>query len=244
MTDGGAPLTIAEGPDGPVLRGGKAFCSGAGHVARALVTAEDPGRGPVMLVLSPDPRTDTGPSRRLMGVRSAVTADMPFDGIRVDAHMRIGGPDDYLRRPEFLAGAWRGSAIASGALHALVSNSVAQLVARNRHTHPAQAARIGRMTIADETARLWVQRVACVVDRGATLDAGDIANMVNLGRIAVEAACLEAMQDAQRALGLGGLMQGNRVERLQRDLMTYLRQPAPDETLHDGAVWFATRTLP
>ena len=29
-----------------------------------------------------------------------------------------------------------------------------------------------------------------------------------------------------------------------RDLATFLRQPAPDETLVEGAAWFAGRPLP
>ncbi len=64
---------------------------------------------------------------------------------------------------------------------------------------------------------------------------------VNLARIAVETSCLEAVTIVQRALGLSALLAGSRIERLLRDLMTYLRQPAPDETLTDAAVWFAER---
>jgi hypothetical protein len=34
------------------------------------------------------------------------------------------------------------------------------------------------------------------------------------------------------------------VERLCRDLATYLRQPAPDEALDDAAAWFMDHPLP
>jgi hypothetical protein len=62
---------------------------------------------------------------------------------------------------------------------------------------------------------------------------------VNLGRIAVEAACLDAMRLVQRSIGLSSFRQGTPVERICRDLATYLRQPAPDDVLTLGARWFA-----
>ncbi len=58
---------------------------------------------------------------------------------------------------------------------------------------------------------------------------------VNLARIAVENACFELMRHAQRGLGLAALLQPNPVERLLRDLATYLRQPAPDLVLTEAA---------
>ena len=62
---------------------------------------------------------------------------------------------------------------------------------------------------------------------------------VGLARIAVETACLDAMRLVQRSLGLSAFRQGNPVERICRDLSTYLRQPAPDEVLTESADWFA-----
>lgn len=67
---------------------------------------------------------------------------------------------------------------------------------------------------------------------------------MNLARIAVQAAGLEVIQIAQRALGLGAFRHGTLAELLFRDVATYLRQPAPDETLTDGALRFMTRDLP
>ena len=43
----------------------------------------------------------------------------------------------------------------------------------------------------------------------------------------------------QRSLGLSTFRQGNPIERICRDLSTYLRQPAPDEVLTEAATWFA-----
>ena len=46
------------------------------------------------------------------------------------------------------------------------------------------------------------------------------------------------MQAVQRSLGLSAFGQGNLVERICRDLGTYLRQPAPDEVLTEAAAYF------
>ena len=46
------------------------------------------------------------------------------------------------------------------------------------------------------------------------------------------------MNLVQRSLGLSALLEPNPVERLIRDLGTYLRQPAPDEALTEAAAWF------
>ena len=45
-------------------------------------------------------------------------------------------------------------------------------------------------------------------------------------------------------IGRGNLVWPNLVERLLRDLATYLRQPAPDETLTEAAAWFTANDLP
>jgi hypothetical protein len=46
------------------------------------------------------------------------------------------------------------------------------------------------------------------------------------------------MRLAQRSLGLAAFFQPSPIERLMRDLGTYLRQPAPDEALTEAASWF------
>ncbi len=229
-----------QGRDGKVLTGKKMFCSGAGWVTRPLLTATVEGGEPVLILAQLDGSEAIGPARPMSGVRGARTADVDLTGVTVRETDLVGLPGDYLRQPEFSAGAWRGSAVALGGLDALVQTTVAELRRRDRHTNPHQAARIGRMLIAAETARFWVDRAS----RADGFADGDLAALVNLARIAVERACLDAMEEAQRALGLSAFAVGNPVERMLRDLATYLRQPAPDETLTEAAIWFAGRSLP
>ncbi len=225
------------------LQGRKIFCSAAGHATRALVTAGPPQGEPRMLLLALRPGERVGTETwHLQGMRACCTGSMVFDELAVPEDALIGAPGDYLRQPEFSAGAWRTSAVTLGGLEALVDATRQQLMARKRDGNPHQRARIGTALIAQETALLWLRKAAVIAEAGD--DPGDVAAYVNLARIAVETACLDAMRAIQRSLGLGGLVKGSPAERLLRDLTTYLRQPAPDETLDEAAAWFMQRALP
>jgi alkylation response protein AidB-like acyl-CoA dehydrogenase len=114
---------------------------------------------------------------------------------------------------------------------------VAALREAGRLDSPHAKARVGQVMIARETSRLWVSAAAAVAEDEAA-DAGYRVATVGLARIAVEAACLDAMQLMQRSLGLSSFRQGSAVERICRDLATYLRQPAPDEVLTEAADWY------
>jgi hypothetical protein len=85
-----------------------------------------------------------------------------------------------------------------------------------------------------------------VVKRLDSAAADEVVAYVNLARTVVETACLDALRDIQRSLGLSAFMQGSRAEQIARDLATYLRQPAPDEVLVEAAGYFihqGVRTL-
>ncbi len=223
-----------------VLDGGKAFCSGAGHADRALVTARDEDGQARMLLVPLHGAERVAPlSSSLAGVRGAATGQVSFSSVTLPATAMIGEPGDYLREPDFSAGAWRGSAVAAGALAALVEEMRAQLAARGRLDDPHQRARFGRVLVCAGTARLWVEAIGPEAEDPAN-DPAWVAARVNLGRTAVEAACLEGLTLVQRSLGLQAFLRGGTVERMGRDLATYLRQPAPDEALHEAAGHFAT----
>lgn len=237
-------LQLIRAGSGWSLQGRKICCSGAGYATRALVTASRGDTAPEMLVISLEPGQAVGPERiALQGMRACATGTMILDDIAVGDDAIVGRPGDYLRQPVFSAGAWRTSAVTLGGLEALIEAMRVQLVGRGRDGNPHQRGRVGRAMIAQETARLWLEKAARLAEEG-TAESGDTAEYVNLARIAVESACLEAMQLVQRALGLDGFRVGNPVERIMRDLATYLRQPAPDETLDEAAGWFMQRALP
>jgi hypothetical protein len=125
-----------------------------------------------------------------------------------------------------------------GGLRALLEHALSQLRAAGRMDNPHHLHRMGTAMIAHETSRQWLQKAA----RAAEDRAGDPATIVatvGLARIAIEAACLDAMRLVQRSLGLSAFRHGNPVECICRDLGTYLRQPAPDDVLSEAASHFA-----
>jgi alkylation response protein AidB-like acyl-CoA dehydrogenase len=226
------------------LHGRKMFCSAAGHATRALVTAWTPDRTAQMLVvnLGESERVSSLPAP-LAGMRAAATGAVDFDGCLIDRNAALGEPGDYVREPTFSAGAWRGSAVALGGLCAIIEVMQGQLRDAGRLDDPHQSARMGEALIARETARSWVGRVARIAER-PDADPAAVVAAVGLGRLAVEAACLDAMRLAQRSLGLAAFRQGNPMERLCRDLAVYLRQPAPDMVLTEAAAWFGRQPVP
>ena len=240
VTGGDAPLRLL---DGLQLDGEKRFASGALHVTRALVTALHDGAERMAIVPLGQDRAACPTLGGLHGMRAACTGRCDFTGIRLEADALIGAPDDYLRQPEFSAGAWRGIAVALGGIDRLVALLCAQLRARGRADNPHQLARIGAALIARETAAMWAARAADAAEGGA-MQAGDIVAVVGLAQIAAEQAALDVIRLVQRGLGLAAFVADNPAERVMRDLATYLRQPAPDETLTEAAGWFADRPMP
>ncbi len=237
VTDGEHPLRLAENR----LHGGKAICSGAGHLTRALVTAEPESGGTVLAYVTLDDAPRAQPARiRLQGMRAATTGAVTLTGLPADI---IGAPGDYLRQPIFSAGAWRTSAVTLGGIDSLIATTRAELLARKRLGNPHQLARLGEALIAQETAALWLAKTATLAE-AISPDPAETAAYVNLARIAVEHAALAVMQLTQRSLGLSAFVTGHPAEATLRDLATYLRQPAPDETLTEAAAHFATNEVP
>jgi alkylation response protein AidB-like acyl-CoA dehydrogenase len=225
------------------LQGTKAFCSGAGYVTRALITASD-GSGMRMLLIPLEAGERVGcVEAGLHGMRATRTASMNLDEIEISADSFIGSIDDYTREPTFSAGAWRTSAVTLGGLDAVIAEMQQQLRARDRHEDPHQLSRIGHALIARESARLWIERAARM-EESVDCVAATITGYINLSRIALESAAFDIIRLVQRTLGLSAFLQANPVERLMRDLATYLRQPAGDEALTEAAAWFLQRDFP
>ena len=56
-------------------------------------------------------------------------------------------------------------------------------------------------------------------------------------RTAILEICTQIMHHAEKAVGLMGMMGGHNLERLHRDLTTYLKQPGPDLALAKIGEW-------
>lgn len=155
----------------------------------------------------------------------------------------LGSARDYLRQPEFSAGAWRGSAVALGGMDRLIDLLRQELLDRGRANNPHQLHRIGEALTLQKTASMWVKEAAKVA-YAANMEPESVVATVNLARIAVERAALELITLVQRSLGVSAFVKGKAVELVMRDLMTYLRQPAPDEALTEAAMWFVNHDWP
>lgn len=238
------PGGLAIDADAPVLTGAKSYASGAGHVTRPLVTARLPdGRCQMLVVpLDPEDRADLS-GWRAHGMRASATGTVDFSGIRVGPHERIGTPDDYFRQPFFAAGAWRFLAVQCGGIEAVLGAHRDHLAATGRGGDPHQRARLGQAAAAAEAARLFVERAAHLAT-AEPVDAARAVAYVNLARGAVERAGLDAIGLAQRSVGLAGFLEAHPLERLARDLATYLRQPGPDAALTAAAGYVLEAGLP
>ncbi len=226
------------------LAGRKGPCSGAGHCARALVTVETPDGTQMVLIALSGAEPVAGSQGTLQGLRAANNGTVDLTGVAAPDDALVGAPGDYLREPDFSCGAWRTTAVTLGGLDALVEATRAQLVRRGYQDAPMQQARFGQILIAQETARLWTMRAADIAEQDgpAAPPSADRVAYVNLARLAVEAACLDALRLMQRSLGLAAFVRPSLPERLARDLGTYLRQPAPDAVLLEAGTHGLAKT--
>ena len=221
------------------LEGRKILASGAGHIERPLVTAtnQDGHRLMVLPKLITSDRADLS-SWKAQGMRASATGAVDFTGVEVEPLEIVGGDGDYERQPWFSGGAWRFAAVHLGGMERLLDLLRRHLQDTNRGQDPHQAARLGEAAIATETASLWVVRAATVMDAPLGARAPEqLVAYVNLARLAVERAALDLMQLVQRSVGLQAFLRPNPIERISRDLATYLRQPGPDRALANAAAW-------
>ena len=220
------------------LEGRKILASGAGHIERPLVTATDEDGRRLMILpkLQASDRADLS-GWKAQGMRASATGAVDFTGVGVEPIEIVGRDGDYERQPWFSAGAWRFAAVHLGGMERLLDLLRRHLQETNRGRDPHQAARLGRAAMATETARLWVERAATIAEPPLGSAPDQLVAYVDLARLAVEAAALDLMQLVQRSVGLQAFLRPNPIERISRDLATYLRQPGPDRALTNAAAW-------
>jgi alkylation response protein AidB-like acyl-CoA dehydrogenase len=244
-TDDANDLRLVRRRERYRLVGRKILASGAGHIERPLVTATDED-GRRLMVLPKLRPSDSGDLSgwTAQGMRASATGAVDFTGIEIDPIEILGRAGDYERQPWFSSGAWRFAAVHLGGMERLFDLLRRHLQETNRGRDPHQAARLGQSAMAIETARLWVAQAASLAE--APLDSRapeQLVAYVNLARLAVEAAALDLMQLVQRSVGLRAFLRPNPIERISRDLATYLRQPGPDRALTDAAAWILAQPV-
>lgn len=236
------PLKLTGGPDAYELSGEKTFASGADFVRRPIVTGEHPQGGWQMFLPHMETR-DVANAIKVdrsfwhpLGMESSESYRLDFSGASVSAGDLIGKPGDFYLDPLFRGGAVRFAAAQAGAVIRLHRLFAEWLDSNNRGGDPYQAARLGEIALAAQTAVLWIERAAETSEAYLKpgLDKPDTERMVefaNMMRLAIERLATETMQRITAGVGAHGLLQPLRFERILRDLTTYLRQPAPDQAL-------------
>lgn len=235
----------ATGDGGGRLRGAKIYASGLGLVTRPLITARTAGGEGLMLAprLAPDHPCDLS-GWTVRGMRATATGAIDFTGRLVGREEVIGAPGDYYRAPLFKGGAWRFAAVHAGAVLRLLGLFRRELKDRRREGDPHQKSRLGTAALAAETAELWVASAAERIEGGGGLAPAAADAYAGLARLAVERAALEVLTLVERGVGLTAFTRPHPIERVARDLSTYLRQPFPDGVLEEAAAFVAAAEAP
>jgi alkylation response protein AidB-like acyl-CoA dehydrogenase len=237
-TEAADGVRVAHAGDGGItLAGRKTFASGAGRVARAVISIAWQHETSQLAVVSMD-RVRTTIDRSFwkpLGMETSDSFAVDFTGVHCDRDTLLGAPGDYERSPWFTAGAARFLAVQTGGIERLVSDFSAFLRRRDQHADPIQLTRFGKCVVAARTAGLWTR--ACLDAWMAYDEAPRPANESDLlltvegARGAVERCALDVLDRVERGVGARGLLESEPFARRIRDLRMYLRQPAIDATL-------------
>ncbi len=231
----GEPAAVLTTSAGPVLRGVKTFCSGAGGLERALVLAhaparEDPRTPPVAvwIDLTDEARVEVDESwYRAAGLRASVSHRVLFHDAPVLA--QFGGPGALVAQPWFGRDALRTCASWAGMADAALQGALEELGARPA-PGPLEGLAAGRMLTARDTIDLWLGAAAAAMDSGRELPAVALR-----ARVAVTDAIRALLDEAARACGSRPFARGGRLDRARRDLELFVLQHRLDPLLaRDG----------
>lgn len=238
----GDPVTL----DGDTLSGCKNFASGVDGLSQAIITAGTP-EGRRMIVLPVGTLPVDRSWWRPLGMHASGSHIVDFSGLTAEPGWLLGACDDYIQEPWFSAGAMRFAAVQLGGMHAVFDEAVAHLRRTGRAASPHQLHRVAEMSIALQSGYQWIARAAqawqAMTDDPPGRGAAAIA-VANAARSAIEAHALALLEDVERGVGFAAFMAPHPLERMMRDMRTYLRQPNPDGALASlgGAVlegtWF------
>lgn len=222
--DVAAPARIDEAQGRIVLRGAKAFCSGAGGVDAALVmVGNDDGDPPALVLVQCDERLkiDRG-WYRAAGLRASESHLVHFNDAPATP---IGGPGELGREPWFSRDAMRTAASWAGMLDS-AAESALDFLAERRAEEPIVALAAGRIEAARGTADAWLARAARAANQEAPLKGLSVQMRAEIDR-----AARLVLDQAASACGSEPFVTGGRLDRARRDLETFLLQHRLDPLL-------------
>ncbi len=222
----GTPVTRAS----EHLTGRKNFASGIDGISHAIITVLTGGKRQMLLLpvmkLTVD-RTWWKP----LGMKASGSHVVSLDGVAINETTSLGTADSYIREPWFSAGAIRFLAVQVGGMQAILDVTSEHLRRAQRADDAHQIHRVGQMGVAVATGYQWLDQAAQHWAQVGFLPNAEVIAFANAARVAIERAALDVLELAERSVGASGLVAPHPLERLVRDLRTYLRQPNPDGAL-------------
>lgn len=232
-------VTLGAETAGSRLAGSKMFASGAGGLGHAVVTARlEDGRTQLAVIPADDPARADLSGWRVRGMRATVSGSYDLSGLACAPMQLLGKPDDYGTEPRFTAGAWRFTAVHLGGIEALLIETRKGLSEAAR-ADPLQRLKFAEAVVAARTAYLWVREAA----QRAAIDSPDAPAFARMTRGVVERAGLDVMELAARMIGTRSAFDGQRIDKIIRDLSLYLRQAGPDHARDQAALAWLDRDV-
>lgn len=228
--DSEQPVTIENELSGGALSGIKAFASGLGDLAMAIVTTQSTHGLQMFIVATDDPARADHTAWDVDGMVGSRSGRFDCNGLSVAPEHQLGGPDALFVEPDFHGGVWRLAACYAGAMMRLAELCANWLERRDQLDTPLMKARFAATAIEAETAKLWSYRAASAVEAFAG-DAGAAIAAALFAREAVEQAAVRQLALVERIFGTAMHRRGSEAGRIARDLRLYLRQADLDGKL-------------
>jgi alkylation response protein AidB-like acyl-CoA dehydrogenase len=223
----GSRIEARRRGDGWVLRGQRAWCSGAGLLDGALVTARTDDGSRLFLVdlgapgVEPDPSTWATPA-----LAGTTTWTVHFDEVNLAAADAIGPPGFYTDRPGF----WHGSVGVAAAWAGGAEGLADDLVQRSRDD-PVAVVHVGDVHAASWCLRAVLRTAAAEIDADPGDRCGTGMIRALTVRHLVERTIVGIIDRCGRALGASPLALDVSHARRVADLGLYVRQHHADHDL-------------
>ncbi|MGH2936845.1 MAG: hypothetical protein ACRDPE_01840 [Solirubrobacterales bacterium] len=220
----GPAARLRESGAGPVLRGVKTFCSGAGGIDAALVmVGADDGNAPSLALVECGAEVEVDRSwYRAAGLRASESHRVIFHDAAVGAI--LGGPGELARDPWFSRDAMRTAASWAGMVDAAAAAALDELAA-DRTEEPLARLAAGRIVAAQGTVEAWVEKAAAVADASIDPDTALEPRPTGIAmRVEIDRAAKQILEIGAAACGSHPFATGARLDRARRDLETFLLQ--------------------
>lgn len=230
---GGTGLRRVDAPDGQLLTGGMRFCSGAGTLDRALVTARTADDELVLLDIAVDgPRTTPVPGTwPALGMDASDSMDVTVDHLPVSPDDQVGPDGFYLERAGLHLGGIGVAAVWLGGIQGLLDATTDLVRAYGVDDH--QRAHVGAVVAALEgaaAALVSASRVLTAMPTDEQTGLPQLDRLDQLARVAltcrsvVEGAASVALHRLPRVAGAVAVSRDGAYAHRLADLTVYVRQ--------------------